>query len=133
MSKKRVAVTLRKPQASADVETFVASESPSPVPQPTAARSPQASFADDTIMLGSASYRELTLYLPSALAQSLSRYCLGHNLDLNRVIAQAVRKHLEPGETSAQSPTWKSVLELLLRDYRSKLSAFVARRTHSTL
>jgi hypothetical protein len=130
MSKKRVAVTLRKPQASADIETFVASASPA-VPPPLAAVVPHASVADGAITLGARSYRELTLYLPSDLVQSLSRFCLEQNLDMNRVIAQALDKHMSPGEPSAQAATWKALLETLLREYRSKLIAFIARRSQS--
>ena len=132
MSKKRVAVTLRKPQASADVESFVLSESPAVAP-PAAAGVPQASWADESITLGARRYRELTLYLPSELVQSLSRYCLEQNLDLNRVIAQAAQKHIAAGEPSAQVVTWQILLDALLREYGSKLSAFFARRSQRAL
>jgi len=142
MSKKRVAVTLRKPQASADIETFVSSE-PADTAQPAAASvpapaaAPQANVAQSTITHAARSFREVTVYLPAELVQSLARYCLERNLDMNRVLADALGKHLNeaaPSPAPSQA-TWQSLFETLLRDYRDKLSQLWAvgraRRTPS--
>lgn len=128
MSKKRVAVTLRKPQAPADIESFVSSE-PAAAPQPVAAVVPAAAVAERAIAHASRSYRELTLYLPSELVQRLSLYCIDHDLDLNRLIAEAASKHLGDGTAApARSPGWQDLLESLVREYRGKLSSLFARR-----
>ena len=127
MSKKRVAVTLRKPQASADIESFVASEPAAPLP-PVAAVVPEPAVAERAITHATRSYRELTLYLPSELVQRLSLYCIDHDLDLNRLIAEAASKHLDAGAAAPhKTPGWQDLLESLVREYRGKLSGLLAR------
>jgi hypothetical protein len=45
---------------------------------------------------GPAGYRELTIYLPEALAERLTAFCLAQNLDLSRVLAAALEQHMTP-------------------------------------
>jgi len=129
MSKKRVAVTLRKPQASADIETFVASEPAASVAAaPAPASPPRASVAEAALQHAARAYREVTLYLPSDVARALSLYCMDKNLDMNRVVAEAVQKHLSPDTPlEAAEPRWQAVVEELVRTYRSKLGSWLAR------
>jgi hypothetical protein len=48
----------------------------------------------DMLERGPEGYRELTLYLPEELARKLSAHCLERNIDLSRVVASAVERHL---------------------------------------
>jgi hypothetical protein len=43
---------------------------------------------------GPAGYRELTVYLPQQLARDLSLHCMQRDLDLNRLVAAALERHL---------------------------------------
>jgi hypothetical protein len=120
MSKKPVAVTLRKPQAPVDLDGFVAGESArAPRPIETAAEVPH----------GARNFREMTLYLPTEVARELSFYCMDRNCDLNRVVADAVTKHLSPD--SPHSPAnipWRSAVESLVEQSRSKLTEILTFR-----
>jgi hypothetical protein len=125
MSKKQVAVTLRKPQASA--EAFVAGDAAPPAPLQAAA-SPAANQVLDAasvVQHGARDYREMTLYLPTEVARALSFYCMDRNCDLNRVVADAVSRHVTPAsESSANVPTttWRGAVEILIEQSRMKLS-----------
>lgn len=49
---------------------------------------------EDMLRRGPEGYRELTIYLPEALALKLSAHCLEHDVDLSRLVASAVERHL---------------------------------------
>jgi hypothetical protein len=53
---------------------------------------------------GPEGYRELTLYLPEKLAQELALHCLEHNLDMNRLVANAVQLHLSGAPSATPEP-----------------------------
>jgi hypothetical protein len=44
---------------------------------------------------GPEGYRELTVYLPEQLARDLSLHCMDRNLDMNRLVASALARHLD--------------------------------------
>lgn len=130
MSKKRVAVTLRKPHTSADIESFVSS-TPGDAPTPlTAAPTPKASLAEAAFEHDARSYRELTLYLPNELARKLTLYCMEHDVDVNALVAAAVTRHMEQAAQEA-AMSWQVALDVLLRTLRGKLSAFIPLRQRS--
>jgi hypothetical protein len=128
MSKKPVAVTLRKPQAPVDLDGFVAGEStPASAPAPTAGPRPIETPAE--VQHGARNYREMTLYLPTEVARELSFYCMDRNCDLNRVVADAVSKHLSPdAPNSPANIPWRTAVESLVEQSRSKLSGILALR-----
>jgi hypothetical protein len=118
MSKKPVAVTLRKPQASAD--SFVSGERAA---APLMAAPAQAVESGPIVQHGERAYRELTLYLPNEVARELSLYCMDRNCDLNRVVAEAVSKHVGGSESMpASAPSWRGAVEILIEQSRLKLS-----------
>jgi hypothetical protein len=108
MPKKRVGVSLRKPSPAPDgvpeaaepvvVEAFV--NGAAAALERAAGELPAARLRE-LLQRGDDGYRELTLFLPEKLAQELSLHCLEHNLDMNRLVASAVRLHLQ----GAPAPT----------------------------
>jgi hypothetical protein len=122
MSKKPVAVTLRKPQAPADLDGFVAGEStPAPAPRPVE--------APVEVQHGARNYREMTLFLPTEVARDLSFYCMDRNCDVNRVVTDALHKHLSPDAPAAQAQAdWRSAVDTLVEHTRSKLSELLTFR-----
>jgi len=128
MSKKPVAVTLRKPQAPVDLDGFVAGEStPAARPRPR----PEDNAAE--VQHGARNYREMTLYLPTEVARELSFYCMDHNCDLNRVVADALHKHFAPDAPRASSSIdWRSAVESLVEQSRTKLNELLTLRPWAT-
>jgi hypothetical protein len=125
MPKKPVAVTLRKPQAPADVESFVGSPS-TRAPVRAMPANPLDSAAD--VEHAARAYREMTFYLPAEVARELSFYCMDHNCDANRVVAQAVSKHVIC-DVSASAPSvatsgWGGTLHAVMEHVHQKLSMF---------
>lgn len=123
MSKKPVAVSLRKPQPAADVEAFVAG---SATTAPGRALSP-VQGPEAVVRHGTRDYREMTLYLPTDVARQLSFYCMDKNCDVNGVVAEAVSKLVAPAEdedaaVSERSAPEKITLEALLLRSRKKLT-----------
>jgi hypothetical protein len=55
---------------------------------------PQAKLLE-LLERGPAGYRELTVYLPEQLARDLSLHCMDRNLDMNRLVASALARHLD--------------------------------------
>jgi hypothetical protein len=128
MPKKPVAVSLRKPQTPVDVDGFVGAPS-APASARVTAKNPLASAAD--VRHGARDYREMTFYLPTEVARELSFYCTDRNCDANRVVAEAVSKHLGhvTSETVSTAPEgWGGRLELLVEQVRDKLSTLWALR-----
>jgi hypothetical protein len=128
MPKKSVPVTLRKPQAPAEVEAFV--EGPIvAVPVPAAPANPIQAAAE--LQHGTRNYREITLYLPTEVARDLSFYCMDKNRDINHVVAEAVSKHVATGapeSASAPRSSWGGTFEILIEQSRLKLSTLWALR-----
>jgi hypothetical protein len=109
MPKKRVGVSLRKsspaPDASAEpagaesavlpateqIDSFVSGAAL--VIEKVAAEIPPAKL-EEIRRRGPAGYRELTLYLPEALAERLTAFCLQQNLDVSRVVAAALEQYM---------------------------------------
>jgi hypothetical protein len=128
MPKKPVAVSLRKPQAPADVDSFVGGAS-APPPARAAAKNPIESGAD--VRHGARDYREMTFYLPTEVARELSFHCVDRNCDANRVVSDAVSKHLRHAESEPVVGTiegWGGRLDLLVGQVRGKLSMLWALR-----
>jgi hypothetical protein len=129
MSKKRVAVTLRKPQTPADVESFVGKEdAPAPAVVSATPENPIASAPE--VQHGVRAFREITLYLPTELVRELSLYCMDRNCDVNRVVAEAVTEHVtgRASEPVASSPRirWSGTLEAFIELLRVRLTAIYA-------
>lgn len=55
---------------------------------------PQAKLLE-LLERGPEGYRELTVYLPEQLARDLSLHCMDRNLDMNRLVASALARHLD--------------------------------------
>src|SRR5688572_21926092 len=101
MPKKPVAVSLRKPQAPADIDAFVSGDSGAAPPRAIAAANADA----QPIVHGEREFREMTLYLPTDIARKLSFYCMDMNCDMNRVVAEAVARHVTPEAAQPRART----------------------------
>jgi hypothetical protein len=95
MAKKQVAVTLRKPPQ-ADVESYVSASVTSVAPSAASVRALSAvpdgmQVHDETITTSDGrAFREVTVYLPSALARRLSLHCMEGDRDVSRVVAEVL-------------------------------------------
>jgi hypothetical protein len=90
---------------------------------------------------GPEGYRELVLYLPEPLAQRLSLHCLEHDVDMSRLVAAAIEKHLEstatekdvqplqnaaaPAQPSAKPAASESLLSMAARALLAELGEWV--------
>lgn len=133
MSKKRVAVSLRKPQTRDNVEAFVEGQGAA---APTAASNAVLEKPMDAAPLlqhGALEYREMTLYLPVDVARQLSLYCMDRDCDVSRVVAEAVRKHVSAAEprrvAHAPAGKWGGAVEAVLDQLRARVSAVLALRS----
>jgi hypothetical protein len=128
MPKKPVAVTLRKPQTPADVESFVGASAAAPASAPPA----NPIEAAPEVRHGARDYREMTVYLPTELVRELSLYCMDRNCDVNRVVADAVREHVTGAApkpiASTPSSHWSAAVEMVVEQLRGRLSAIWALR-----
>ena len=129
MPKKPVAVSLRKPQAPADIDAFVSGASSAPPVRAIAA----ANGDSQPVVHGEREYREMTLYLPSDVARKLSFYCMDMNCDMNRVVAEAVAKHVTPEATEPRARAQRvrfdlKTLEALLERSRKTLGRVLSQR-----
>jgi hypothetical protein len=127
MPKKPVAVSLRKPQAPADVDRFVGGQSAAP---PVRATPPDPVAGATDVQHGARDYREMTFYLPSEVARQLAFYCMDRGCDANRVVADAVSTHVGglASQPAASGPSGSvALLEAVLEHLRGKLSAIWAR------
>lgn len=130
MPKKPVAVSLRKPQAPADVDRFVGGQSAPPAVRATQA-DPVASAT--VVQHGARDYREMTFYLPAEVARALSFYCMDRGHDANRVVAEAVSHHVgcaAPQPAASLPGSGAAMFEVLVAQLRVKLSAIWARAAH---
>jgi hypothetical protein len=121
MAKKRSAVSLRKPSPAPDAEVLptqpettqmaiVGIRDGAPAAQQAMTVEAFVSGAADALEKavgdvppakllellerGPAGYRELTVYLPQQLARALSLHCMQRDLDMNRLVAGALERHL---------------------------------------
>jgi hypothetical protein len=124
MAKKPVAVSLRKPQAPADIEAFVARDGMQAPPRAVAPAN--GVEAQPIVQHAAREYREMTLYLPTDVARELSFYCMDRNCDVNGVVAEAVSKHVIPTTAEAVAPQRMSfdraTLEAVLERSRERLA-----------
>jgi len=122
MAKKRSAVSLRKPSPAPDAEALltqtdttqvaiVGTRDGAPAGQEAmtveafvsgAAEALEKAVGDvppakllELLERGPAGYRELTVYLPQELARDLSLHCMQRDLDMNRLVAAALERHLD--------------------------------------
>jgi hypothetical protein len=80
---------------------------------------------------GPEGYRELTIYLPEALAERLSVHCLEHNLDLSRLVALALEQHLNGAKGPQNDARLAAAARALLSDLAAWVrSAWATRRRH---
>jgi hypothetical protein len=133
MGKKQVAVTLRKPPQ-ADLDSFVSGKDMASAPVSTTfvkrsvtdaefTASERAPEADDVVMLpGGRSLRELTVYLPADLARKLSLHCVEEDRDLNNVLAEILREHLEkPAVELPEPPPAPTTISEIVREILTSL------------
>lgn len=73
-------------------------------------------------------YREITVLLPEGLARELSVYCLQHNLDVSRVVLNALERLLEHVELEAKAPGMSATARTALRDLGRWLRTFWSMR-----
>ncbi|MEO8184930.1 MAG: hypothetical protein ABI895_39485 [Deltaproteobacteria bacterium] len=76
---------------------------------------------------GPAGYRELTVYLPQQLARDLSLHCMQRDLDLNRLVAAALERHLSGG-TSFDKRRLAQAARVLLEHLSQRARVFWAAR-----
>jgi hypothetical protein len=96
-----------------------------------AAAIPSARLAE-VLQRGFEGYRELVTYLPEKLAERLQLYCLEHNLDISRLVATAVERHLDaagkPAPAEARraddAPQSEGLLSLAARLLMGELAAW---------
>ena len=121
MSKKSVAVSLRRQEPRAEIDAFVAGESTG-----VAAAVP-ANVVDAVVQHGTREFREMTLYLPADVARQLSFHCIDRNCDANGVVAQAVTRFLSPDAAEKAAPPLRlnfdrATLDSLLESSRRTLA-----------
>jgi hypothetical protein len=132
MSKKRVAVSLRKPQTRDDVEAFVEGQGVVPPPASASAVLEKPIEAAPVVQHGAGEYREMTLYLPVDVARQLSLYCMERDCDVSRVVADAVSKHVAGAEPArvmhVPGGKWSGAVEAVVEQLRVRVSAVWALR-----
>jgi hypothetical protein len=146
MPKKRVGVSLRKPSPAPESPSELVGVESSELPRPehintfvsgaaaaiekAAGALPPAELEE--VRRGPEGYRELTVYLPEALAERLKAFCLEQNLDLSRVIAAALDRYLSPRMAKrALGITARRLLMDLAGWVRAALAARSAAATHA--
>jgi hypothetical protein len=115
--------TLVPPSESRTVEAFV--NGAATALEQAASEIPSAKL-HELVGRGPAGYRELTVYLPEALARELSAHCLRRGLDLSRVVAAAIAEHLH-GASSREGRV-AALARLLVGDLAQWLRSAWARR-----
>jgi hypothetical protein len=74
---------------------------------------PQAKLME-LLERGPEGYRELTVYLPEQLARDLSLHCMDRNLDMNRLVASALVRHLDALPTKLDKRRIAAIARALL-------------------
>jgi hypothetical protein len=77
---------------------------------------------------GPAGYRELTVYLPQQLARDLSLHCMERDVDMNRLVAAALERHLGGSETQLDRRRLARVARALLVHLSRRAQLFWAQR-----
>jgi hypothetical protein len=106
MGKKQVAVSLRKPPP-ADPDAFVAAGADGRTPVTPEQHAAQNSIEGPTVLTRVGERRELTVYLPVALARQLSVRCVELDRDMSSVVGESLAKTLnieEPVPAAAALP-----------------------------
>lgn len=82
---------------------------------------------DTMLERGPEGYRELTIYLPEALAEALSVYCRENGIELSKLVASAVEHHLNAAKTAlnAALASNDSVLAVAARSLIGDLRGWV--------
>ena len=121
MGKKQVAVSLRKPPP-ADPDAFVAGSA-----DPAASSRCEHAAEGPTVVTRVGERREVTVYLPTALARELSVRCVELDRDVSSLVAEALVKSLSmaPALPAALPPPvmfdpW-SRARALVADLRARL------------
>lgn len=145
MARKRSAVSLRKPSPAPDAEALLTAtdtlqvalvgtrEAAPAAPAPQQAMTLEAFVSGaaealekavgevpeakllELLERGPAGYRELTVYLPQQLARDLSRHCLQRDIDMNRLVAAALERHLGGRGTFDKRQLTRAARALLLQ------------------
>jgi hypothetical protein len=158
MAKRRSAVSLRKPSPAPEAEALLTETDATQValvgtrdaalPEPALQEAmtveafvsgaaealekavgevPQAKLLE-LLERGPAGYRELTVYLPQQLARDLSLHCMERDLDMNRIVAAALERHLSGGPTSFDERRLARAARALLRHLSQRAQVFWAAR-----
>jgi hypothetical protein len=99
MGKKQVAVSLRKPPP-ADPDAFVAGGEDAR----SSAASEQRAAEGPNVVTRVGERRELTVYLPVALARQLSVRCVELDRDVSSLVAESLTKTLAIEDASPEAP-----------------------------
>jgi len=91
---------------------------------------PQAELRE-LIERGPDSYRELTVYLPQQLARDLSLHCMQHDLDLNRLVAAALERHLGGATSTFDKQRVAAVARALVIELAKRARRLLAARRPS--
>ena len=88
---------------------------------------PQAKLLD-LIERGPDGYRELTVYLPQQLARDLSLHCLQRDLDMNRLVAAALERHLGGAPAKFDKQRLAAVARALVIELAKRARGLLATR-----
>jgi hypothetical protein len=118
----------RSPEEAASVEAFVTGAALAI--EQVASTVPTAKL-EDMRRRGPEGYRELSVFLPDALAERLTAHCLEHNVDLSRLIAAAVELYLRGERLAEQGVKGERALRAAARELLADIAAWV-RNTWNT-
>jgi hypothetical protein len=91
---------------------------------------PQAKLLE-MIERGPEGYRELTVYLPQQLARDLSLHCMQRDLDLNRLVAAALERHLGAAPSRLDKQRLAAVARALVLELAKRARRLLAARRPS--
>lgn len=113
-----------EPQGVANVDAFVHGAA---VALQQAASEVPAEKLQQMLRRGPEGYRELTIYLPEALADALSVHCRENGLELSQLVASAVEYHLKAAKTALDAALSRndSVLSVAARSLIGDLRGWV--------
>jgi hypothetical protein len=81
---------------------------------------------EELLQQGREGYRQLTVFLPEALADALTVHCQKHDLDLSQLIATAVEHHLNAAKAAVSAAlSSESVLSIAARSLIGDLAGWV--------
>ena len=122
MARKQVAVTLRKPPPAA-VDRFVGDAAQAVEPSNPTSEIKQAAGEGPVVTTRKGDRRELTIYLPTELAQKLSAHCIDLDRDVSNIVSEILAKALERGasQTVTVPETRWTRLKPLLESLRGRV------------